>query len=112
MMKDKLIQYVTLAALILFVAFYFYRMGKQDEKFKEQLKEIQNVRKALADSVESIQKRTQVRDEELRGVIKRELEIIDTLNVTLKRLNNSSKAIETKIEENKKTIDDLWDLND
>lgn len=110
-MNKPIVQYVTLAGLVLFVAFYFYRLGKQDQKFKEQIEEIRKVREALTDSIRTIRAGTQKRDEELRIALKRDLEILDTLNVTLKRLNKSSEAIEGKIEENKKTIDDLWDQN-
>lgn len=111
-MNKPIVQYVTMAILVLFISFYFYGLGKQDEKFKSQIEEIRKVRKELTDSIKSITMRTQIRDEELRNVLKRDLEIIDTLNVTLQKLNKSSKAIENKIEENKKTIDDLWDQND
>jgi hypothetical protein len=73
--------------------------------------EIEKVRKAMEDSLRIIHKKTEKRDKELRDLIKRDMEIIDTLNVTLSKLNKSSKVIEDKIEQNKKAIDRLWNAN-
>jgi hypothetical protein len=102
-------------AIILLVAvlgYVVYAQLRQDIKFNSQLKEIQEVRKAMEDSVKVLKERTASRDIELRDIIRRDMEIIDTLNVTLAKLNKSSKVIDGKIQENKQIIDRLWQNND
>jgi hypothetical protein len=97
---------------IVLLGYVLYSQIRQDAKFNSQLKEIRDVRKAMEDSVNVLKERTALRDHELRDIIRRDMEIIDTLNVTLAKLNKSSNAIEQKIEENKQIIDRLWKTND
>jgi hypothetical protein len=96
---------------VIFLAYVVYAQFRQDAKFNRQLKEIQEVRKAMEDSVKILKERTAFRDLELRDIIRRDMEIIDTLNVTLAKLNKSSQVIDGKIEENKQIIDRLWQNN-
>jgi E3 ubiquitin-protein ligase DOA10 len=95
-------------ALVLFVGYFIFAQVNQHSKFKDQLEEIQSVRLAMEDSVRVLKERTRMRDLELRDLIRRDMELLDTLNVTLAKLNKSSRVIEQKIEENKEIIDRLW----
>ena len=94
--------------LVLFVGYFIFSQVNQHSKFQDQLEEIQSVRLAMEDSVRVLKERTRMRDLELRDLIRRDMELLDTLNVTLAKLNRSSKVIEQKIEENKEIIDRLW----
>ena len=105
---DKLRKYAVAIVLVAFIGFYFYQQGKEDAVFKQRIQEIEQVRKSLEDSVKSLKERTAVRDESLRKLILRDLQLIDTLNYTLKKLNTGSKDIERKIIEHKSKIDELW----
>lgn len=108
---SKLRKYAVAIALAVFIGFYFYRQGREDAAFKQKIQEIEQLRKSLEDSVKSLKERTAARDEHLRKLILRDLQIIDTLNHTLKRLNTGSKDIERKIIEHKSKIDELWKNN-
>lgn len=108
---DRFLKFGLPFLVIVVFAYSIYAQVRQDTRFNDQLKEIQNVRLAMEDSVRILKQRTAVRDQELRELIKRDLEILDTLNLTLAKLNRSSKAIESKIEENKKAVDRLWAAN-
>jgi hypothetical protein len=109
---NPLVKRGAIILFVVFLAYILYAQIRQDAKFNRQLKEIRDVRKAMEDSVNVLKERTALRDRELRDIIKRDMEIIDTLNVTLAKLNKSSRAIEEKIEENKQIIDQLWKTND
>jgi hypothetical protein len=105
---NQLKKYGVAIVLGAFICFYFYWQGKQDALFNEKIREIENVRKSLEDSVNILRKKTAARDENLRKLILRDLQLIDTLNYTLKKLNSGSKDIERKINEHKTKIDELW----
>ncbi len=110
MNKDKIISFLPYIIIAVFLAWYFYYQGKQDARIENQLQQIVSIRKALDDSVKVIKLKTTERDEKLRAVIYRDMEIMDTLNVVLQKLNKNSQAIEIKIENHKKTLDDLWNV--
>lgn len=107
----KLRKYAVAIVLMAFIGFYFYQQGREDAGFKQKLQEIEHIRKSLEDSVKSLSERTAARDEHLRKLILRDLQIIDTLNHTLRKLNTGSKDIERKIIEHKSKIDELWKNN-
>ena len=94
--------------LIAFIGYYFYRQGKEDARFAEKIQQIEQLRISLEDSVKVLKQKTAARDENLRKLILRDLEILDTLNYTLKKLNAGSREIERKINEHKSRIDILW----
>jgi hypothetical protein len=108
---EKLQRFGPAILLLVFIAVFLYFERNNDERFLKKLQEIEDARVAIEDSVRVLKIRTIARDRELRDIIKRDLEIIDTLNLTLRKLNKSSEAIEQKIENNKKTIDELWKQN-
>lgn len=101
-------KYGTLTLLVLFIGYYIYRQGSDDAAFKQKIQQIEQLRKSLEDSVSVIKQKTAERDENLRKLILRDAEIIDTLNSTLKKLNAGSKDIERKINDHKNKIDELW----
>ena len=109
---DRTIIYILAAVLAIFIGWQFYVEGKQDAEFTQKIAQIENARKVLEDSIVALKAITTIRDEKLRAVIVRDMEIMDTLNVTLKRLNSNSKAIENKIDTQIKTLDDLWNDNE
>lgn len=101
-------KYALAFLLLLFIGFYFYQQGREDAEFNQKIQEIEQIRKSLEDSVKVLKERTAARDEHLRKLILRDLQIIDTLNHSLKKLNSGSKDIERKIIEHKTRIDELW----
>lgn len=101
-------KYAVAFVLIVFIGVYFYRQGQEEAEFKQKIQEIERIRKSLEDSVNLLKARTAARDENLRKLILRDLQIIDTLNHTLKKLNSGSRDIERKIIEHKTKIDELW----
>lgn len=105
---NQIRKYGVAIVLAAFMLFYFYQQGKEDAVFREKIRQIEQVRKSLEDSVQILKQKTAERDERLRKLILRDLEIIDTLNHTLKKLNIGSKEIERKIEQHKSKIDILW----
>ena len=108
---DKLLRFGPAIFLLIFIIVFVYFDRSSDQRFLKKLQDIEDARMAIEDSVRVLKARTIERDRELRDIIKRDLEIIDTLNLTLQKLNKSSQAIEQKIENNKKTIDELWKQN-
>jgi hypothetical protein len=101
-------KYALAFVLVVFIGFYFYRQGQEDAEFKQKIREIEQIRKSLDDSVKVLKAKTAARDENLRKLILRDLQIIDTLNHSLKKLNSGAKDIERKIIEHKTKIDELW----
>lgn len=102
---------IAFAIVIFVVAYLAYAQIHQDNNARRHIKEIQTIRMALQDSVSVLKSSTARRDNELRDMIRRDMELIDTLNATLSRLNKSSKDIDHKIKINKKMIDQLWKEN-
>lgn len=98
-------------AMALTAAYLIFSQFRHETRVKDQLREIESIRKALQDSVSILKKTTARRDRDLREAIRRDMELVDTLNATLSRLNRSSREIDIKIELNKKAIDRLWNDN-
>ncbi|HTH57082.1 MAG TPA: hypothetical protein VL728_13625 [Cyclobacteriaceae bacterium] len=101
-------RYALAFVLVAFIGYYFYQQGREDAEFKQKIREIEQIRRSLEDSVKVVKERTAARDENLRKLILRDLQIIDTLNHSLKKLNSGSREIERKIIEHKTKIDELW----
>ena len=108
---NHLLKYAPGILIVLFIGFYFFNESYRDKKFQERIQQIESARSALEDSVKALKFKTIERDKVLRDVLRRNLEIIDTLNLTLKRLNAQAGTIDKQIEKSKKNIDELWKNN-
>jgi vacuolar-type H+-ATPase subunit I/STV1 len=104
------IEYLPIILMVLFVGFIFF--GKvQDANFKKEIRKIDSAREALRIQVDSLNTKTRERDLVLSKILKRNLEIIDTLNSIQNTLRKDKREIDKKIEESKEVIDEYWKNN-
>ena len=109
-MNNK-INYALLILVIGFVAWYFYSKNTSDANFKTQMDNIEQARKNLEDTVNTLKTNTANHDEKLRMALQKHITLLDTLNSSLSKVNTRSKEIDHQIETNKKTINELWNNN-
>lgn len=105
------IKYLPTILLVTFVGYFFFSTHLQEKNFKNEIRKIDNAREALRVKVDSLNLKTRERDIALSKILKRNLEIIDTLNLLQKNLERNKQEIDKKIEENKAVIDQYWKNN-
>ncbi|HEU5291936.1 MAG TPA: hypothetical protein VFU05_14900 [Cyclobacteriaceae bacterium] len=104
------VEYLPIVLMVLFVGFILF--GKiQESNFKQEVRKIDSAREALRIQVDSLNKKTRERDLALSRILKRNLEIIDTLNFIQKTFRKDKQDIDKKIEESKGAIDAYWKNN-
>lgn len=97
--------------LTLLIGFLFLTRNQDEDNFKSEIQKIDSAREALQQKVDSLNLKTRERDRLLSSVLKRNLEIIDTLNSIQKTLEKNKQDIDKKIEQSKDVIDDYWKNN-
>ena len=105
------IKYLPTVLLVLFIGFFFFNNHQQEKNFRNEIRKIDSAREALRTKVDSLNSKTRERDIALSKILKRNLEIIDTLNLVQKNLERSKQDIDKKIEESKAVIDQYWKNN-
>lgn len=108
---QSLLKFAMPTLFSIFAGWYFYHDHKQTTEFNKKMDQIDAVRKSLMDSITNLQQRTKEHDEKLRKALTQNMQILDTLNSSLIKVNKNSKIIDDKINEQRKTIDDLWKDN-
>jgi hypothetical protein len=105
------LKYGTPLLLIIFIAIYFYKDGARNAEFKQKMEEIDKIRVSLMDTLTNVKKRTDQRDEKLKEALRTGMNILDTLNSSLNKVNKNTKIIDSQIAKNQKSIEDLWKNN-
>ena len=105
------IKYLPTILIILFIIFLLISRNQQEKLFKHEIRKIDSAREALSLKVDSLNSKTSERDRLLSKVLKRNLEIMDTLNFLQKTLEKDKRAIDKKIEASKAVIDEYWKNN-
>lgn len=104
------LEFLPIILMVLFVGFILF--GKiQERNFRAEILKIDRAREALQIQVDSLNSRTRERDLALSKILKRNLEIMDTLNSIQRTFRKEKQAIDKKIEESKEVIDDYWKNN-
>ena len=93
------------------MVFLLISRNQQEKKFQHEIRKIDSAREALQLKVDSLNSKTRERDRLLSKVLKRNLEIVDTLNSLQKTLEKNKRAIDKKIEASKEVIDEYWKNN-
>jgi seryl-tRNA synthetase len=107
----SVIKYLPAILIVLFAGFVLFDRNQQDKNFENEIRKIDSARQALRKKVDSLNSKTRERDSVLGKILKRNLEIIDTLNVLQKTLAKNKQDIDKKIEASKEVIDDYWKNN-
>jgi len=104
-------KYLPTILVAVFMLVFFLSKDQQERKFKNEIRKIDRAREALRVQVDSLTSVTRERDLILSKILKRNLEIIDTLNVIQKTLDKNKRDIDQKIEQSKEVIDEYWKTN-
>lgn len=105
------LKYLPTIFLVSFIGFFFFSNHQQEKNFKNEIRKIDSAREALRAKVDSLNLKTRERDIALTKILKRNLEIIDTLNLLQKNLERNKQEIDKKIEESKEIIYQYWKNN-
>lgn len=108
---DKLIKYGSYVLLGVFVIWFFYNQGKQQEKLRKKMQEIENGRKKIEEAVMLLKNNTDSSEVRLQNILLHNNQIIDTLNTSLRKLNKSSSFIDKQIDSTESEIDKLFKNN-
>ena len=104
---DRVIKYGSYVLLGVFVVWFFFNQGKQQEKLRKKMEEIENGRKKIEQEVMLLKSNTDSSETRLQNLLLHNNEIIDTLNTSLRKLNKSASFIDKQIDSTENEIDKL-----
>ena len=106
--KRELLPY---ALIILLVIVLLWR-NSGPNSIQDKINAIENSRRELQDSIQSITTRFNQREAKLLDAIRKDLDLVDQLGEEIRQLRKDSKSIELRIKEHKKEIDRLWNVEE
>ena len=104
----KTVQIVAVSFVALGIVFLLYRQFALNQTVKEQIKQIEEIRIALADSVSNLKGLTQEREKELGIIFQSQTALLKDLNAGIVHSRNKTKAIDSMIQMHQAVLDSIF----
>jgi hypothetical protein len=105
---DKLVKYGSYVLLGVFVVWFFFNQGKQQEKLRKKMAEIEEGRKKIEDKVNELKSNTDSSEIRLQNILIRNNQIIDNLDGELRKKIKISDKINRQIDSATIAIDSFF----